>query len=156
MSDTISDPAQVIKTINGLIEINRDAQLGYQAAANKITTQHIKAFCLEQSHARARFVEELQPIVLSLGERPGDKGTMTGALRRGWMDLKSTLGGGDHTILVVIEAGEDHAVNEYEKALETSLPLGLMNILERQCSDVDRAHVKVAAIRDSVQHASHT
>ena len=108
-------PDQLVSTLNSLIEINRDGQKGFQEAADKIETPQIKEFCFEQSRARAQFVGELQPQVRSLGGEPEKTGSVAAALHRGWIDLTSALGGGDHAILVATEIGEDYAVGEYKR-----------------------------------------
>jgi len=151
MNQTISKPAHLISTLNGLIEINRDAQKGFQEAAQRVIAQDIKTFCLEQSRSRAHFVEELQTRVLALGDEPENSGTVSGALRRGWMDLKAALGGSDHAILSVVEASEDRAASEYRKALARDLPLDVQDMVELQSRSVLQAHDKVRALRDSLQ-----
>jgi uncharacterized protein (TIGR02284 family) len=150
MSQPIAKPDQVISALNSLIELNRDGQKGFQEAAEKIETPEIKTFCLEQSRSRAQFVGELQAQVQSLGDEPENTGSVAGALHRGWIDLKSALGGGDHAILAATETGEDHAVNEYKKALDETLPASVRDIVERQFQSVKQAHAKVKGMRDSL------
>jgi uncharacterized protein (TIGR02284 family) len=143
-------PDQVVSTLNSLIKMNRDAQKGYQEAAEKIETPQIKEFCFEQIRARAQFVGDLQPPVLSLGGDPKKTGSVAAAVHRGWIDLKSTLGGGDHAILTAIETGEDYAVKEYKKALDEILPARVRDIVERQFQSVRQAHDKVKGMRDGL------
>ena len=153
MNKTALKPEQVgttVKTLNSLIELNRDGQKGFQEAAEKIEAPQIKQFFLEQSRSRAHFVGELQPLVLSLGVEPDNTGSVAGALHRGWIDLKSALGGGDQTILAATETGEDYAVNEYKKALNESLPAHVREIVERQHQSVKQAHDKVKNLRDAL------
>ena len=143
-------PDQVIGTLNSLIELNRDGQSGFKEAAEKIGAPQVKQFCFEQSRSRAQFVGELQPLVHSLGSEPDNTGSVAGALHRGWIDLKSALGGGDQAILAAIETGEDHAVNEYKKALAETLPAHVHAIVERQFQSVKQAHDKVKSMRDKL------
>ena len=148
MSKPTMKPDQLVSTLNSLIELNRDGQKGFQDAAEKIETQQIKEFCLEQSRARARFVGDLQPQVRSLGSDPEDSGSVTATLHRGWIDLQSALGGGDHAILAASETGEDYAVKVYKKALDENLPAPVHDIVERQFQSVKQAHDKVKGMRD--------
>lgn len=150
MNQTAMKPDQVISTLNRLIELNRDGQNGFKEAAEKIESPQLKQFCLEQSRSRAQFVGELQPLVLSLGSEPDNTGSVAGAMHRGWMDLKSALGGGDHAILAATETGEDHAVNEYKKALAETLPAHVRDLVERQFQSVTQAHDKVKGMRDKL------
>ena len=148
MSNAAMQPDQVVSTLNSLIEMNRDAQRGYQEAAEKIETPQIKEFCFEQIRARAQFVGDLRPPVLSLGGDPKRTGSVAAAVHRAWIDLKSTLGGGDHAILTAIQTGEDYAVKEYQKALDQTLPARVRDIVERQFQSVKQAHDKVKGMRD--------
>ncbi|MBK7003564.1 MAG: PA2169 family four-helix-bundle protein [Rhodoferax sp.] len=151
MNQSTMTPAHVISALNSLISLNRDDQKGFQEAAEKIEATEIKTYYLEQSLSRAQFVGELQSQVHSLGSEPEDKGTVSGALHRGWMNLKTALGGGDHAILVATESVEDHAISTYQKAITESLPADVRDIVERQFESVKQSHNKVKALRDSLK-----
>lgn len=151
MNETTLKPTQVISTLNDLIEINRDAQKGFQQAAEKIVDGVAKTFCLDQSRSRTHFVGELQTLVHTLGDEPDDSGTVTGALRRGWMDLKAALGGGDHAILAVVESSEDSAVAAYKKALGKTLPSDVREVVEHQNHIVKQSHDQTKALRNSLK-----
>jgi uncharacterized protein (TIGR02284 family) len=101
-----------------------------------------------QSRSRAQFVGELQPEVRSLGGDPENTGSAAGALHRGWIDLKSALGGGDHAILAATKTGEDYAVKEYKRALDETLPAPVRDIVGRQFQSVKQVHDKVKGMRD--------
>ena len=154
MTKAAMKPDQVVSTLNSLIELNRDGQKGFQEAAGKIDSPQIKEFCSKQSLARAQFVGELQPQVRSLGGNPEKTGSVAAALHRGWIDLTSSLGGGDHAILIATETGEDYAVGEYKKALDETLPAPVRDIVKRQFQSVKRAHDKVRIMRDSLNKAT--
>lgn len=154
MTKAAMKPDQVVSTLNSLIELNRDGQKGFQEASDKIESPQIKEFCSKQSLARAKFVGELQPQVRTLGGEPEKTGSVAAAVHRGWIDLTSTLGGGDHAILVATETGEDYAVKEYKKALDETLPAPVRKIVDRQFQSVKRAHDKVKSMRDSLDKSS--
>ena len=151
MNETTLKPSQVIDTLNSLIELNRDGQKGFQEAAEKIDAHETKTYCLEQSRVRAHFVGELQTLVHTLGDEPDNTGTVTGALRRGWMDLKAALGGGDHAILEVVESSEDQAVRDYQKALTKTLPADVRDIVQRQSHSIKQAHDTIHVMRDRLK-----
>lgn len=150
MNETTLTTSEVIDTLNGLIELSRDGQKGFQEAAEKIDAHDMRTFCLEQSRVRAHFVGELQTLVHVLGDEPDNKGTVSGALHRGWMNLKAALGGGDHAILDVVESGEDAAVRAYQKALAKTLPADVREIVQRQSYSIKQAHDTVRVMRDRV------
>ena len=154
MTKPAMKPDQVISTLNSLIELNRDGQKGFQEASDKIGAPQIKEFCSKQSLARAKFVGELRPQVQSLGGEAEKTGSVAAAVHRGWIDLTSTLGGGDHAILIATETGEDYAVGEYKKALDANLPAPVRKIVERQFQSVKRAHDKVKGMRDGLDKST--
>lgn len=150
MNQTTITPDQVINTLNDLIELNRNGQSGFEEAAEKIKSPQIKAFCLEQSLSRAQFVAELQSQLRSMGIEPNNAGSVAGVLHRVWIDLKSALGGGDHAILVAMETSEDHAANEYTRALTEPLPVPARDMVERQLQSVRQTLNKVKELRGSM------
>ena len=141
---------EVISTLNGLIETCRDGQKGFAEAAENITHPDIQEYCLEQSRSRARFVGELQQEVQGLGGDPENTGSTAGAMHRAWINLKSTLGGGDHMIVAACEDGEDSAIREYEKALKNDLPNNVRETLESQYQSIKASHNRVRLMRDSL------
>jgi uncharacterized protein (TIGR02284 family) len=144
----VAKPDELISTLNGLIEIDRDGQKGFTDAADHIENPELKTFFLEQARTRARFIGELQQEVRGLGGDPENTGSTLGSLHRAWLDLKTTLGGGDHAILATVESGEDSAVSEYEKALSKELPANLRTLLGQQYGNVKQSHDMAKQFRD--------
>jgi uncharacterized protein (TIGR02284 family) len=148
------DENNAISVVENLIETNRDAQKGYQDAAQHVKALDLKTFFNEQSAERARFAQELQAELAKLG-KPDKKvsGSAGGALHRAWIDTKANLGGGDKTILESMEAGEDKAKDTYNKALSGTLLPSLAEIVRRQAVSVQRAHDRVRMLRDQAKAA---
>lgn len=151
MTRPVQQPEQVIDTLNNLIETCRDGQNGFLEAAKNLENPQFKTFCNERSRERANYVTELQSEVRSLGGDPEQEGSTSAAIHRAWIDLKSSLGGGDKAILSSIETGEDSAVEQYQETLEENLPVNLRSIIERQYQEVRRSHDQVKVMRDSLK-----
>ncbi|MFZ1008515.1 MAG: PA2169 family four-helix-bundle protein [Candidatus Sulfotelmatobacter sp.] len=149
------DENKAISVIEDLMESCKDAQKGYQDAAEKTKRPDLKAFFNEQSLERSRFAGELQAELPRLGE-PDKKvsGSVSAALHRAWIDTKVSLGAGDKAILESVEAGEDNAKEAYQKALSGSLPTNVAEIVRRQAASVQKAHDKVKMLRDSATAAA--
>ena len=148
------DQNDAISVVEDLIETNKDAQKGYQDAAEHVKRPDLKSYFTEQSAQRGRFAQELQVELAKLG-KPDKKvsGSATGAMHRAWIDTKAALGGGDKTILESVEAGEDNAKDTYKKALTGDLPASQVEIVRRQADSVQRAHDKVKMLRDEAKAA---
>jgi uncharacterized protein (TIGR02284 family) len=143
--------------VERLIDTCKDAERGFHEAAEEAQQAKLKTFFSEQSSERGRFVRQLEDELSRLGE-PGhsriggrgvrERGSVAGAMHRAWIDLKSSLGAGDHGILVAVEAAEDTAKHAYEEALQATLPAPLQEMVRAQAASVRAAHDQVRALRD--------
>ena len=136
-------------TLNDLIETLKDGKDGFETAASDVKDPTVKSTFLEFSRQRARFAGELQAEVQRLGGAPEQTGSAAAAAHRGWINLKSALGGGEKSILNEAERGEDAAVKSYEKAASAKLPPDVAGVVRRQFDEVKRAHDRVREMRDS-------
>jgi uncharacterized protein (TIGR02284 family) len=149
------DQNNAVSVVEDLIETCKDGQKGYQDAASHAKRADLKTFFNEQSMERSRFAGELEAELIRLG-KPDKKvsGSVSGAVRRAWIDTKVSLGGGDKTILESVEAGEDNAKESYTKALSGSLPTNVAEIVRRQAASVQAAHDRVKILRDEAKAAA--
>jgi uncharacterized protein (TIGR02284 family) len=143
-----------VNVLEDLIETCKDGQKGYQEAASHAKRSDLKTYFNEQSLERSRFAGELEAELIRLG-RPDKKvtGSVGGSLHRAWIDTKVALGAGDHSILESVEAGEDDARKNYEKASTSDLPENIAQIVRRQAASVQRAHNRVKTLRDTAKAA---
>lgn len=142
-SDTIS-------TLNGLIQTCRDGQEGFKVAAEGIERSELKTVFYEFSQQRADFVGVLQGLVRSLGGDPENSGSVSAALHRGWMDIKSLVTGKDEAaILNECERGEDYAKDAYKDALQTSLPANVNDVISQQSQAILAAHNRIKELRNA-------
>jgi len=155
--ETTNTPSNddVISTINGLIQTCKDGQEGFQESAEAVQDSQIKSIFYELGQQRAQFTGELQGLVRELGGDPEDSGSFSGAIHRGWINLKSAITGQDDgAILNEAERGEDVAKNAYKNALEQNLPANVASVVQNQYSAVQAAHDQVKALRDSTNNTS--
>jgi uncharacterized protein (TIGR02284 family) len=148
------DEKNATSVIENLIETCKDGQKGYQDAASHAKRHDLKTYFNEQSLERSRFAGELEAELIRLG-KPDKKvsGSVSGTLRRAWIDTKVSLGGGDKSTLESVEAGEDNAKESYQKALTGDLPENIAQIVRRQAASVQQAHDKVKSLRDAAKAA---
>ena len=140
----------VISTLNGLIETCKDGQNGFTEAADGVERSDLKSLFYEFAQQRSQFAGELQTLVQTLGGDPENSGSISGALHRGWINIKSAVTGKDEaSILNECERVEDVAKNAYKNALETSLPAHILDTVQTQYAAVQSAHDRVKALRDA-------
>ena len=152
----MSQIKETLSTVNRLIETLKDGQEGFREASEAVQSSDLKRQLSEYSLQRSKFAGELQNYAITLGESdPENTSSTAGALHRAWINIKSAVSSrDDHAILSECERGEDSAVAEYKKAMESTLPGPLSDIVSRQYTDVKAAHDHVKAMRDASQNAS--
>src|SRR2546429_89002 len=129
----------------------KDGQEGFKQAAEGVRNPALKSLFSEYSQQRSRFATSLQAEARKLGEeKPETSSSATGALHRGWINLKSAITGGDeHAILAECERGEDSAVEEYKKALGDGLSPSALELVSRQFDEIKAAHDRIRSLRDA-------
>lgn len=149
--DCMKDQQETISVLDELIKTLKDGQEGFKQAAEGVKDLQLKSLFTEYSQQRLRFASALKNQVRALGNsEPESSSSAAGALHRGWINLKSTLSGGDdHAILAECERGEDSAVKEYKKALDDDLSPELYELVSRQFTDIKAAHDRIRTLRDT-------
>jgi uncharacterized protein (TIGR02284 family) len=144
------DHNSLVDVLVELINTNRDGEKGYQDAAEHAQAADLKSFFRQQASERTRFASQLASELARLGEPMTKKesGHVGATLRRGWIDVKQSLGGGDHSLLESVEQGEDAAKESYQKALQSALPDSVLMIVREQSRAIGAAHDQVKALRD--------
>jgi len=134
-----------------VIENLHDSQEGFQKIGEELMDSVLKAYFLDESLRRAEFRGQLETLLREQGVHDIKKeGTVEGAIRRTWGELKVKMGGGDHTLLATAEEGEDAAVHAYDEALcNADLPLPVRKTLSTQSAHIQASHDFVKAARDN-------
>ena len=150
IGDTTLSKDEIISTLNGLIETCKDGQEGFKDAAEGVDRSDLKSLFFEFSQQRAHFAGELQSLVQTLGDDPETSGSFTGALHRGWINIKSAVTGKDEqAILNECERGEDAAKAAFKEALEEPLPTYISDVVKNQYDSILMAHDRIKALRDA-------
>jgi uncharacterized protein (TIGR02284 family) len=143
----------VIAVLNELIETSKDGERDFLKAAEEAHDPALKQLLGSRADTCTQGARELQDLVMQLGSTPEGGGSVSGALHRGWVDLKSAVSDrSDHAILVDCEKGEDVAKKRYQDALQKDLPADVCVVVERQFDGVLRNHDTIRDLCD--QHAA--
>ncbi len=116
----MSDDEKVAKD---LVETLKDGERGFAScrreAAGQRPSRSGPRTLQRLSEQRAGFRREIVALGHAYGDDVDESGSAVAALHRGWISLKDALTGDDAgSVLGAAVTGEDHAVSEYEKALE--------------------------------------
>jgi uncharacterized protein (TIGR02284 family) len=143
----MASEAQVVSTLNNLIQTCRDGEEGFRAAAGGVKGAELKELFHGYSRQRASFAGELRDEVRRLGGEPADAGSITGSFHRGWLGLKAALTGADErAVLAECERGEDSALAAYRAALGVDMPAGVRTAVERQFAEVKEARERIRVL----------
>jgi uncharacterized protein (TIGR02284 family) len=129
----------------------QDGQKGFAEIGEHLKDETLKRYFLAESLKRASFRADLEAELHRAGVHDvKESGSASGAIHRVWADLKSKLGGGDHTLLSTAEAGEDDTKATYKDALEQDLPLPIRQLLNEQQAHILTSHDYVKRHRDEL------
>jgi len=150
----MSNPSNILHeteaALRSVIESLIDGQEGFQKIGENLKDETLKRYFLAESLKRASFRGELETILHQEGIHDvKESGTASGTLHRSWAELKAKLGGGDHTLLVTAEQGEDQAKTAYGDALKQELSFPVRQVLTTQFAHVQTSHDYVKAARDA-------
>lgn len=146
----VTDPKrkkEAVAVLNTLLQTCLDAHDGYQAAAHHVDNMDVKRLFGRFALERKRFADELALAIESLGGAPRERGSVAGALHRGWIELTSEMDvplRGD--VLKECVRGEGLSVGHYEAALSRGLPAEARRLVERQLRSIVEAVDRVSAI----------
>jgi len=141
----MSKDEQVTKDILETLEDGKD---GFTKGAEKLDGLDAASAgrFRELAAQRSSFADELQEMAKSYGDDPDRSGSITATLHRGWMSLKDALSKDSvDAIVETAQQGDDHAIGEYEKALDDDVSAGLRTVLERQLNDIRAARASLVA-----------
>ena len=140
-----------IAHLNRLIETSKDGELGYRTAAHHVRNPQLQSIFEDYERQRANFARQLQAEVERLGGEVGESGSLSAAIHRGWIDVKSALSGGDGwAILAACELGEAAASAAYEKVLDMDISGPIRLTVSHQAQQVRDAHQHIVRLKEKL------
>lgn len=144
---------EVGTVIEDLVETLEDGKKGFAEAAQRLAdagrTDLADKF-REYSSQREQFSAELREVSASHGDFVEETGSAGGAVHRAWINFKDAVSmDSAEAILGAAETGEDHAVMEYNDALDKDLTSDVRVVVARQAQAIQAAHDEVRRLRDS-------
>jgi uncharacterized protein (TIGR02284 family) len=138
---------KAVAVLNHLIETNKDSQKTLEAAAGGVKNRDVKRLLRAYAKERELFASELNAEVERLGGEPPVRGTFSGTLHRGWMNLKKLVAPNHaYAVLVECERGEEAALGAYEEAARQRLPAAVKTVLARQADKVREARDRIRSL----------
>jgi uncharacterized protein (TIGR02284 family) len=145
---------KTVHVLNHLIETSKNGEKGFVAAAEDTKNPELKSLFQNRARDCASGAGELQALVTQLGGKPEDRGTVAGAVHRGWVNLKAAVSTRtDAAILEECERGEDVAKKQYSDALATGLADNVRAVVQKQYDGVIRNHDQIRDLRNRFRAA---
>lgn len=118
----------------------QDGVRGYMTAADEVSNSIFAANLRTLAKSRETVLDQLIGVAADETREisEADGGTITGALHRGWMRVKSVVAG-DEAIIEAAKTGESEALNRIEKALESGLDPSIEEAIRRAMLDIESA-----------------
>ncbi len=134
--------------LNDLLEKNYDTEKAYKYASENVKNLQLKSFFIERSQERYNFGHQLKSEIRSFGEPPETGSSITGDMKRSWMNLKASLSSDkEEAVLEEMVRGEKSAVEEYNDVMEdTDIPASTKNILMKQRNAITESLNKVKSL----------
>jgi uncharacterized protein (TIGR02284 family) len=130
-----------------ILETLEDGKDGYTKGAEKLENLNeaaLTATFKQLAAQRTSFADELQKMANSYGDDPDRSGSVVATLHRGWMSLKDALTKDSaNAVVETAQQGDDHAITEYEKALQEEISTGLRDLLTRQLAEIRAARASL-------------
>ncbi|MGQ5522737.1 ferritin-like domain-containing protein [Chitinimonas sp. PSY-7] len=140
---------EIVDTLNNLIEASNDGVYGFDQCAQYASASELKNMFRMRAAECQQAVRELTDLVVAHGGKPDSGGTVSGAMHRGWVSIRSAVSANeDLAILEECEKGEDVAKAQYRKALNEPLPEAVRLVVDRQNRGVVRNHDEIKALRN--------
>lgn len=149
-----ANSADVVDVLNDLLENTRDGEYGFRACAEEVESPQLKQVFQNRSAECAKAAGDLVQLITRFGGTPDKGGTVTGAMHRGWVHVKGSVGANSAlSMLEECERGEDAAVARYRKALKQDLPTDVHAIVQQQAEGAKRNHDQIKQLRDQMRAA---
>ncbi len=146
MADSMSAP----DALNYLIETAQDGADGYRAASEDVKDSQMKQVFTQYAAQRGQFATELRGLVTSEGGDAHKGGSVSAAVHRGWINLKSVVTGRDDAaILAECERGDENAVKAYADAMSAPLSAHAASVVQRQATEVRQAYERIKGMHVS-------
>lgn len=152
------DNGRIVNSLNNLIVVLKDADLGFHAAAEEVRDTGLKTRLHEHGQSCSTMWGELQHEVRSIGGEPEREGTFSGKCRRIWTEIKTAFTDKDeYVVLKDVVSAQQSVQEEFNDVLETEgFPSNLKMVVGRHYQTVREITDEVQAQHerfDAIQNA---
>lgn len=139
-----------VSSLQSLLKKNYDAEKSFKKSMEIAESPTLKDFLQKQAAQRSRFATEITDELRNLNEEPKEKGTLSGDIHRGWIDVRTTFSGNkDETVLAECIRGEKASASEYEDQLKKhNFPPRIADVLKKQSNEIQQTLNEIKSLKD--------
>ncbi|MCD6047859.1 MAG: hypothetical protein K0S08_1506 [Gammaproteobacteria bacterium] len=135
---------KLIDDLNDLLEYLYDSKNGFNECADLIKDAKLEALFDELERQRKHFSESLYQAIVQAGGKPVESGSLTAALHRTMVDLKSLATGSDTAAIAnEVKRGETTMLERYREVLGKDYPANIKALLQEQASAIEENLKKI-------------
>ena len=108
--------ADAIRKLQSLTQVTIDSAQGYETAAERAKTPHLKQVLSEAGAKRRRLVDRLNGELVRLGGDRQTSGSASGTAHHVWTRISDAFGNGDEKATDRVEEGEDYLEEKFRDA----------------------------------------
>ncbi len=147
--------SKLVSVLNDLVETSRDGATGFHTCAEGAKDSMLRAYFTTRAQSCNDAVRELNVEVLHHGGEPAEYGSVEGALRRAWINIRTAVTSNDDlAVLEECERAEDAALAAYRSALTEPLPDHVRTLVQKQFEGAKMNHDRVRKLRDERKQAA--
>ncbi len=145
---TPQDQSQTIDQLNSFLRGELSAVESYRMALNRLERSEFRATLVQCSRSHEQRVRLLTEAILGRGGEPAESSGAWGSLVR--ILERSALAIGEDAALAVLEEGEDHGRDDYERELASLEPSARQLVEFAILPEQRRTHDTVKAVKHSL------
>lgn len=142
------DQSQTIDQLNSFLRGELSAVESYRLALNRLERSEFRATLVQCSRSHEQRVRLLTEAILGRGGEPAESSGAWGSLVR--ILERSALAIGEDAALAVLEEGEDHGRDDYERELASLEPSARQLVEFAILPEQRRTHDTVKAVKHSL------
>jgi len=153
----MNDNEKAVEKLNDLLEKNYDARNGYKKALEDVDDPSLRRYFEHRAEQRSTFATELDNKIRSCGGEPKESGSVTGAVHRTWMDIRSAMAGDNKEEAILKECirGDKASAEEYQEAMEKDyIDADTKALIQQEKANVDQTLSQIRSMEDVREYYS--
>jgi len=135
-------------TLNDMIEVLNDGKKFYEEAATQVNRADLGTLFGRMARTKQAIASDLRTAVVAQGVEPAEGGSLAGALRTAYAEIRTKLSSHkDYEYVVQLEEFEDRILAAFNNAVSESGDEAVRTIAERYIPEVTRDHNEMKTLK---------